>query len=310
MEAGIGNGEHAVSRRERHDDARVVYRGVGKLAPESQAQDGGQAVGPDDGGKHQVAREFAGVGNAASHGERDGADNGEERVGGDDLCVGTGTGEHTKRHDKRGGDGDKQALCEGCGGDVVVAGDSARDCDDEAGGNRPQNLGVHQAVKNGCGRNADDKRRKRDAEKGRSHYRGESLCMGTALGEFGIYLWGRGVGSLQGKRGERADGQHGTVEQEGQGRGQCRHTEVERGCRCYPQAAYEREVHEALAKKDRRPVCAKGSEGQAREERTRKAECVDHGRGDVGPQCDEGDVARNAHEVEGKEEGTAMPCGV
>ena len=310
MEAGIGNGEHAVSRRERHDDARVVYRGVGKLAPESQTQDGGQAVGPDDGGKHQVAREFAGVGNAASHGERDGADNGEERVGGDDLCVGTGTGEHTKRHDKRGGDGDKQALCEGCGGDVVVAGDSARDCDDEAGGNRPQDLGVHQAVKNGCGCDANDKRRERDAEKGRAHHREECLGMRAVRREFGVYLRGCCLDLLQGKRGERADGQHGTVEQEGQGRGQCRHTEVERGCCCYPQAAREREMHKALAKKDCRPVCAKGSEGQAREERTHKAECVDHGRRDIGPQCDEGDVARNAHEVEGKEEGTAMPCGV
>ena len=128
--------------------------------------------------------------------------------------------------------------------------------------------------------------------------------------EFGVYLQGCCLDLLQGKRGERADGQHGTVKQEGQRRGQRGHTEVERGCCRYPQATREREMHKALAKKDRRPVCAKGSEGQAREERTHKAECVDHGRGDVGPQCDKSDVACNSYEVEGKEEGTAMPRGV
>ena len=128
--------------------------------------------------------------------------------------------------------------------------------------------------------------------------------------ELGVYLRGCGLDLLQGKRGERADGQHGSVEQVGQGYGQRGNAEVERGCRCDPQAAREREMHEVLAKKDRCPVCAKGSKGQAREERTHKAECVDHGRGDVGAQCDEGDVARNAHEVEGKEKGAAMPRGV
>ena len=37
MEAGVGNGKHAVNRRECHDDARVVDRGVVELASEGKA---------------------------------------------------------------------------------------------------------------------------------------------------------------------------------------------------------------------------------------------------------------------------------
>ena len=52
--------------------------------------------------------------------------------------------------------------------------------------------------------------------------------------ELGVYLRGCGLDPLQDKRGKCADGQHGTVEQVGQRHRQCRHAEVERGCRCNP----------------------------------------------------------------------------